>query len=81
MNGDPHAGQPVVVAGRALESAEAAMILAHGRGASADGILTPVRELAHPGFAYLAPPATRTPTSPGRGWGRRPSPCKAWGRR
>lgn len=57
MTGDPHGGQRIVAAGRALESADAAMILAHGRGASAEGILTLSRELAHPSFAYLAPQA------------------------
>lgn len=33
------------------------MILLHGRGGSADDILSLARELDHPGFAYLAPQA------------------------
>jgi phospholipase/carboxylesterase len=33
------------------------MILAHGRGASAEDIMTLAAELMHPGFAYLAPQA------------------------
>jgi predicted esterase len=33
------------------------MILLHGRGGAAEGILTLAGELAHPGFAYLAPQA------------------------
>lgn len=53
----PHHGQPVHVAGEPLQSARAAMILIHGRGASADDILTLVPELNQPDFAYLAPQA------------------------
>jgi phospholipase/carboxylesterase len=33
------------------------MVLVHGRGGTAQGILTLAAELAHPGFAYLAPQA------------------------
>lgn len=33
------------------------MVLVHGRGATAEGILTLAQELAHPAFAYLAPQA------------------------
>jgi phospholipase/carboxylesterase len=54
---DPHAGQPVLTAGRPLEEAEAAMVLVHGRGATAESILELGRALHHPGFAYLAPQA------------------------
>jgi predicted esterase len=54
---DPHAGQPVLTAGLPLAEAEAAMVLVHGRGASAEDILGLGRELRHPGFAYLAPQA------------------------
>jgi phospholipase/carboxylesterase len=53
----PHRGQPVRVAGESLPSAQAAMILVHGRGASAEDILTLVPELDQSGFAYLAPQA------------------------
>ncbi len=53
----PHQGQPVLIAGEPLESARAAMILVHGRGASAEDILTLVPELNQTGFAYLAPQA------------------------
>jgi predicted esterase len=53
----PHQGQPVLIAGEPLESARAAMILVHGRGASAEDILTLVPELNQAGFAYLAPQA------------------------
>ncbi|HZU02445.1 MAG TPA: dienelactone hydrolase family protein [Ktedonobacteraceae bacterium] len=53
----PHRGQPVHVAGEPLQSARAAMILMHGRGASAEDILTLVPELDQSGYAYLAPQA------------------------
>ena len=44
-------------AGEPLDKAGAAMILVHGRGASAADIMTLGAELMHPGFAYLAPQA------------------------
>lgn len=44
-------------AGDALATARAAMILVHGRGASAADIMTLGAELMHPGVAYLAPQA------------------------
>lgn len=53
----PHAGQPVLAAGEAPERATAGMVLLHGRGASAEDILTLVPELAAPGWAFLAPQA------------------------
>jgi len=54
---DPHRDQPVLMSGRALDSAPAAVILVHGRGASAADILSLAEELDHPEFAYLAPEA------------------------
>ncbi|HEY8865033.1 MAG TPA: alpha/beta hydrolase [Candidatus Dormibacteraeota bacterium] len=53
----PHQGMPVVEAGEPLAKAHAAMILLHGRGATAADIMTIAAELMHPGFAYLAPQA------------------------
>jgi predicted esterase len=55
--GGPHQGQPVLEAGERLGKARAAMILVHGRGASAADIMTLGAELMQPGFAYLAPQA------------------------
>lgn len=52
-----HQGQPVSMAGKALTAAHGAMILVHGRGATAQSILTLVDALPHPDFAYLAPQA------------------------
>src|SRR6266849_5136182 len=53
----PHQGQPVLTAGEPLDKAKAAMIMVHGRGASAEDIISLTTELNQPGFAYLAPQA------------------------
>jgi phospholipase/carboxylesterase len=53
----PHQGQAILEAGEPLAKANAAMLLVHGRGASAADIMTLGTELMHPGFAYLAPQA------------------------
>lgn len=53
----PHLGQPVASAGPAPEAASSAMILVHGRGASADSILDLGRHLPVEGMTYLAPQA------------------------
>ncbi len=53
----PHAGQPVLSWGAPLSSARAAMIMVHGRGASADDILGLAPELNAPEVAFLAPQA------------------------
>jgi len=53
----PHRGQPVHVWGEPLESARAAMVMVHGRGATAESILSLAPEIHTPGFAYLAPQA------------------------
>lgn len=53
----PHQGRPLLVVGEPLEKARAAMVMIHGRGASAEDILTLVPELNRPGFVYLAPQA------------------------
>jgi phospholipase/carboxylesterase/glyoxalase family protein len=50
-------GQRVLAAGEPVASARAAMILLHGRGASAEDIMTIASEMQHPGWAYLAPQA------------------------
>jgi predicted esterase len=53
----PHQGPPVLAAGAPLDRAQAAMILIHGRGATAESILDLAAEVDRPGFAYLAPQA------------------------
>jgi predicted esterase len=50
-------GQRILQAGEPLATARAAMILVHGRGASAEDILTIAAEVQSPRFAYLAPQA------------------------
>ncbi|HCI82084.1 MAG TPA: phospholipase [Ktedonobacter sp.] len=54
----PHQGQPIYTAGEPLEQARAAMIMLHGRGASAEDILSLTEEFQQSGFAYLAPQAS-----------------------
>ena len=53
----PHQGQPIASAGRPLAEAGSAMVLVHGRGATAENILTLADELGRPDLAYLAPQA------------------------
>jgi predicted esterase len=53
----PHQDQPVLAAGQPLDRAEAAMILVHGRGGTAQDMLFLADEVSHPGFAFLAPQA------------------------
>ncbi len=55
----PHQGQPVLTTGAPLDKATAAMIMVHGRGASADDILGLSAELLEANFVYLAPQAAR----------------------
>src|SRR2546430_6293042 len=50
-------GQRVLQAGEPLAAARAAMILLHGRGATAEDIMTIAAEVERPGWAYLAPQA------------------------
>lgn len=54
----PEVDLHVIATGESLEQAKAAMIMLHGRGASAEDILLIVPEIQHPGFAYLAPQAS-----------------------
>lgn len=58
MNG-PHQNQPLATAGASLESASAAVVLVHGRGATAESILEMTREFNQEQVAYLAPQAAR----------------------
>ena len=52
-----HQGLPVLSGGGPLAKAKAAMVLAHGRGATASDILSLAAEFRQAGFAYLAPQA------------------------
>ena len=54
----PHQGQPVRTAGIPLNEARAAMVMVHGRGATAESILALAAVFAVEAFAYLAPQAS-----------------------
>jgi len=53
----PHQGQPVYALGAPLSQATAAVVLVHGRGATAQDILTLAPVLEHPAFVFAAPQA------------------------
>ena len=55
----PHQSQPLVSAGASLDDADAAVVLVHGRGATAQSILGMADEFHQEGVAYLAPQAAR----------------------
>jgi predicted esterase len=57
-----HQNQPALHAGAPLAQAKAAMILLHGRGASAEDILSLAHEFTAPDVAFIAPQAA------GRTW-------------
>jgi predicted esterase len=62
----PHAGQLIQAAGEPLETAKAAMVMAHGRGATVESILSLHAELPQTGFVYLAPEAAGNSWWPNR---------------
>lgn len=55
--GNPHHGQPVLHTGEDLSRARGAVILLHGRGASAEDILGLSEAIELPGLAWFAPEA------------------------
>jgi hypothetical protein len=54
-----HSGQPVLTRGAALANATGAMVMLHGRGATAADILSLADEFDTPDLAYLAPQAAK----------------------
>ncbi len=52
-----HKNQPVLTAGKAIDQSSAAMIMIHGRGASAENILGLSQEFATQDMAFVAPQA------------------------
>lgn len=62
----PHQGGLIQSAGEPLERARAAMLMVHGRGASAEDILSLVGQFGIAGFAYLAPQAANNTWYPNR---------------
>ena len=63
---NPHGEQTVRMSGEPLDQAKAAMLMVHGRGATAEDILSLASELGQPGFAYLAPQAAGNTWYPNR---------------
>jgi phospholipase/carboxylesterase len=55
----PHQGEQLVTAGTPLEEANAALVLVHGRGATARSIVQMGEEVHRDGVALLAPQAAR----------------------
>jgi predicted esterase len=62
----PHDGQFVIERGTPLPEARSAMILVHGRGDTAEGILALADALPRPGMAVLAPQAAGNAWYPNR---------------
>lgn len=61
-----HQNQPILAAGKPLAEAKAAMVMIHGRGASAESILSLSQEFQQPDFAYFAPQAAGSTWYPQR---------------
>ncbi|MBN9060682.1 MAG: phospholipase, partial [Rhizobiales bacterium] len=53
----PHAGQRILSAGAPVEKARAAVVMLHGRGATADDIIGLADHLGQNDVAYFAPQA------------------------
>lgn len=65
----PHDGQPIETAGAPPQVADAAVVLLHGRGSSANYMLTLIDEFLHHGVMYLAPQAAHRSWYPRSGYG------------
>jgi len=63
---NPHQGQPILMTGESLGDSKAAMLMLHGRGATAEDILSLAGEFDQPGFTYLAPQAADNTWYPNR---------------
>ncbi|WP_436924805.1 alpha/beta hydrolase [Halosimplex amylolyticum] len=61
----PHQNQPLVTAGAPLSVADAAAVLVHGRGGTAEGIVALADEFYRHGLALVAPQAHRNRWYPG----------------
>ena len=61
-----HQGQSILAAGTPLNQSRAAMIMLHGRGASAESILSLANDFDAEGLAYLAPQAANNTWYPYR---------------
>jgi phospholipase/carboxylesterase len=63
-----HEGQPIETAGAPPQAADAAVVLLHGRGSTAESILTLIDEFLHQGGKYLAPQAAHRRWYPRSGY-------------
>jgi predicted esterase len=54
----PHGDSRIFTAGHPVQGARAAIVLCHGRGATADGMLSLAADLNAPGVAFVAPQAS-----------------------
>lgn len=63
---DPHKDQPIFHMGAVPDETKGAVLLLHGRGASAEDILSLSMELEVPGFQFIAPQAASFSWYPGR---------------
>ena len=66
MSSDPHRDQPVLQAGAPLDEAKAVVVLLHGRGATAEGILGLAGAFSVDEVTYLAPQAATSQWYPRR---------------
>ncbi|MGB9963637.1 alpha/beta hydrolase [Halobacterium hubeiense] len=60
MTEGPHADRPVVTAGAPASVAEAVVVLLHGRGATAQGVVNLAEPLYRHGVTFVAPDAARS---------------------
>jgi phospholipase/carboxylesterase len=65
---DLHQGQPIESAGAPPQAADAAVVMVHGRGATAQSFLSLIDEFLHHGVMYLAPQAARSTWYPRSGY-------------
>jgi phospholipase/carboxylesterase len=65
---DPHRGQPIETAGAPPQVAETAVVMLHGRGSTAQSILTLIDEFLQHGVMYLAPQAAHNSWYPRSGY-------------
>lgn len=65
---NPHDGQPVETAGAPPQAADAAVVMLHGRGSTAQHFLTLIDEFLHHGVMYLAPQAAHRSWYPRSGY-------------
>lgn len=68
MPRNPHNGQPIETAGAPPQAADVAVIMLHGRGSTAQNILTLIDEFLHHGVLYLAPQAAHRSWYPRSGY-------------